>query len=113
LGADSVWSRHEGANITEPSAAAPDAKVKLSIKGIAQLMANVDFRIRRYRARFCKRPTAHYLLLSFTKLNEYRILLQIGELTSSGIQNRVTRGVVDYRAYIAFKKRAQNAVRLE
>ena len=39
--------------ITEPSAVAPDAKVKLSIKSIAQLMANVDFTIRRYRARFC------------------------------------------------------------
>ncbi len=41
--------------ITEPSAVAPDAKVKLSVKSIAQLMANVDFRIRRYRARFCNR----------------------------------------------------------
>ncbi len=39
--------------ITEPSAVAPDAEVKLSIKSIAQLMANVHFSIRRYRARFC------------------------------------------------------------
>jgi len=35
--------------ITEPSAVAPDAEVKLSIKSIAQLMAKVDFNIRRYR----------------------------------------------------------------
>src|SRR6266545_6210999 len=72
-GTSSVWNRHEGSNftecwpqvarlcqlrepcrsITEPSAVAPNARVKLSIKSIAQLMANVDFRIRRYRARFC------------------------------------------------------------
>ncbi len=34
--------------ITEPSAVAPDAEVKLSIKSIAQLMANVHFSIRRW-----------------------------------------------------------------
>jgi len=38
-------------------------KVKLSIKSIAQLMANVDLSIRRYRARFCKRSSAQRLAM--------------------------------------------------
>ncbi len=45
--------QQEKQTITEPSAVAPDANVKLSIKSIAHLIANVDFSIRRYRARFC------------------------------------------------------------
>ena len=46
----------ENKRFTEPSVVAPDAEVKLSIKTIAQLMANVHPSIRRYRARFCNGP---------------------------------------------------------
>ena len=37
------------------SAVAPDAKVKPSNKPTAQLIAELELRIRRYRARFCGR----------------------------------------------------------
>ncbi len=85
----SVWNRHEGSNftecwpqvarlgqlrelcrtITEPSAVAPDAKFYVGNKLGNTLNTQLDYRIRRYRARFCIEFPAAFI----AKLNQYRL----------------------------------------
>jgi hypothetical protein len=103
----SVWNRHEGSNftecwpqvarlgqlrelcrtITEPSAVAPDAKVYVGHKLGNTLNTQLDYRIRRYRARFCiEFPTAF-----IAKLNQYRLTRSYYQRTNGASADSLDR----------------------